>query len=171
MSKKDTNEAVWNRTPVTYTPKDIQREQMWWWKHECLPPKTRFTNLYISIETSKTIFQYKKVLKRKTFSIYQRNINGNNNFTKRTYQKRKDRVSCKALINGTEARVHCKLFVCSKQNTWSKSNCVSYLMKNEDLFYSKANQNRIVRIHGYNNKSKVPFCKILIELSNIWNWG
>lgn len=33
----------------------------------------------------------------------------------RTYQKRKDRVSCKALINGTEARVHCKLFVCSKQ--------------------------------------------------------
>lgn len=31
----------------------------------------------------------------------------------KTYQKRKDRVSCKALINGTDARVHCKLFICS----------------------------------------------------------
>lgn len=34
-----------------------------------------------------------------------------------TYQKRKDNVSCKALISGTEASVHCKLFVCSSLTT------------------------------------------------------
>lgn len=33
--------------------------------------------------------------------------------TIRTYQKRKDRVSCNALINGTDASIHCKLFLCS----------------------------------------------------------
>lgn len=42
----------------------------------------------------------------------------NSNCLKRgTYQKRKDRVSCNALIRGTEARIHCKLFVCSKTKT------------------------------------------------------
>lgn len=31
----------------------------------------------------------------------------------RTYQKMKERASCRALINGTEQSVHCKLFACS----------------------------------------------------------
>jgi hypothetical protein len=31
------------------------------------------------------------------------------------YQKRKDNMSCNALINGIEASVHCKLFHCSSQ--------------------------------------------------------
>lgn len=39
-----------------------------------------------------------------------------------TYQKRKDKVSCKAFRRGTEASDHCKLLVCSRATTIQKKN-------------------------------------------------
>ena len=135
---------------------------MWWWKHECLPPNNRLIN-YRDFENDLSI----KRLLRNNFSIWQGNINGNNNFTKRTYQKRKDSVSCKALINGTEARVHCKLFVCSKQKHRTKIKLCFFLNEKHKRDKSKTESSEfmIKTINPkYHSAKKIDWI-----LSNIWN--
>lgn len=65
---------------------------------------------------------------------------------RKTYQKRKDSMSCNALINGTEASVHCKLFHCSnknnitKQSSYETENLTSFTNQQHYLVYELRKQ-------------------------------